>query len=187
MFRDFYSWIVTSMPGRTGIFLRHHYYLHRGVRMGKNVKLYEGVRIQGNGDCFLDEGSILYANTIISLGKSGSFRIGKGSHIGAMGYILVGNGTISIGDGSAIGPHTLLIAHSNTYNGIHPIIDNEISGSINVGSDVFIGAGVIVLPNIKISSHSVVGAGAVVTANIDEWVISVGSPAHVIGSRDGKR
>lgn len=172
------------MTGKTGIRCRTKYYIRQGHRFGKSVRLYEGVRISGSGSCQFDDKSTIYSNTTISIGKNGEFRIGKDSHLGVGCYILVGNGKVEIGDGVAIGPHTILIAHSNKVIGRDPIIDHEMSGSIKIEDDVFLGAGVIVLPNINLAAHSVVGAGSVVTNSTQEWTIYAGNPARIIRSRE---
>ncbi|MBG6213272.1 MULTISPECIES: acyltransferase [unclassified Cryobacterium] len=51
---------------------------------------------------------------------------------------------------------------------------------IRVGSDVFIGAGVTVLPGVSIGDRCVVGAGSVVTASVPEGTIVAGVPARPI-------
>ncbi|TFD71740.1 DapH/DapD/GlmU-related protein [Cryobacterium sp. Hb1] len=51
---------------------------------------------------------------------------------------------------------------------------------IRVGSDVFIGAGVTVLPGVQIGDRCVVGAGSVVTASVPDGTIVAGVPARPI-------
>lgn len=53
-------------------------------------------------------------------------------------------------------------------------------GRIVIGNNVFIGAGSIVLPNVKIGNNVIVGAGSVVAADIPDDVIVAGCPAKVI-------
>ena len=50
---------------------------------------------------------------------------------------------------------------------------------VTFGDNVWIGANVIVLPGVTISSGSIIGAGAVVNKDIPEGVIAVGNPCHV--------
>lgn len=51
---------------------------------------------------------------------------------------------------------------------------------ITIGSDVWIGGGVIVLPGVTIGSNVVVGAGAVVTRDVPDNCVVAGVPAHVL-------
>jgi acetyltransferase-like isoleucine patch superfamily enzyme len=54
-------------------------------------------------------------------------------------------------------------------------------GKIDIGDNVFIGYGAIILPNVTISSNVIVGAGAVVTKDVAEGDIVAGVPARPIG------
>jgi len=51
---------------------------------------------------------------------------------------------------------------------------------IRVGSDVFIGAGVTVLPGVSIGDRCVVGAGSMVTASVPDGTVVAGVPARPI-------
>ncbi len=56
----------------------------------------------------------------------------------------------------------------------------EYAYPITVGNNVWIGAGVQVLPGVKIGSNVVIGAGSVVTKDIPDNVIAVGNPCKVL-------
>lgn len=51
---------------------------------------------------------------------------------------------------------------------------------ISIGSHVFIGANVIVLPGVKIGNRVIVGAGSVVTKSIPSGMVVAGNPARFI-------
>ena len=51
---------------------------------------------------------------------------------------------------------------------------------ITIGNDVWLGAGVIVLPEIAIGEGSIIGAGSIVTKNVPPYSVAVGNPARVI-------
>ena len=53
-------------------------------------------------------------------------------------------------------------------------------GKIIIKDDVWIGAGAIILPEVKIGKCSIIGAGAVVTKDIPEYSVAVGIPAKKI-------
>lgn len=56
----------------------------------------------------------------------------------------------------------------------------EYAYPITVRNDVWIGAGVHVLPGVTIGSNVVIGAGSVVTKDIPDNVIAVGNPCKVL-------
>jgi len=100
---------------------------------------------------------------------------------------LVDDGHIYIGDKVMIGPNVTV----TTAN--HPILPEFRARGLQYNKDVFIeenvwlAAGVTVLPGVRIGKNSVIGAGSVVTRDIPENVVAVGTPCRVlrkIGPRD---
>ena len=55
-----------------------------------------------------------------------------------------------------------------------------LTGYIEIGNDVWIGHGAIILPNITIGNSAVIGAGSVVTHNVAPYIIVGGNPARFI-------
>ncbi len=55
-------------------------------------------------------------------------------------------------------------------------------GCIEIMDNVFIGAGVRILPGVKIGPNAIVSAGSLVTRDVPEGVIVGGVPAKVIGN-----
>jgi acetyltransferase-like isoleucine patch superfamily enzyme len=54
---------------------------------------------------------------------------------------------------------------------------------INIGSDVWIGFGAIVLSGVTVGRGAIIAAGAVVTKDVDSYSIVAGVPARQIGMR----
>lgn len=85
-----------------------------------------------------------------------------------------------IEDRAAIGPRvTLLTSSDPNFSNIRPYV-NCIRGKIIIKKDAWIGAGVIILPNIIIGEGAIVGAGAVVTKDVPPYTVVAGVPAKEI-------
>ena len=87
---------------------------------------------------------------------------------------------VIIGDRVSIGPSVLFITDSfpnnSRLNKLYPLI----SGSIVIEDDAWLGANVIIQPNVRIGKCSVIGTGSVVTKDIPPYSVAVGTPAKVI-------
>ena len=102
------------------------------------------------------------------------------------GYPIDGNWPwlISVGDNVTLASGVKLLAHdaSTAKTGVHTKI-----GIVQIGSNVFIGANAIVLPNVRIGNNVVIGAGSVVTDDVPANSVYAGNPAKFICSFDDYR
>jgi galactoside O-acetyltransferase len=95
------------------------------------------------------------------------------------------SGSITIGDDVLIGPNVVIRSASHRFADPLDLIRNHghISGPIIIGSDVWLAANVVVLPNVTIGDGAVIAAGAVVTRAVAPLAIVAGVPARQIGTR----
>jgi maltose O-acetyltransferase len=56
----------------------------------------------------------------------------------------------------------------------------EFGTPVEIGSDVWVGAGALILPGVRIGSRTVIGAGSVVTRDLPGDVFAAGNPCRVI-------
>ena len=96
------------------------------------------------------------------------------------GLIALDVAPIHIGDGVMFGSNVQLMTP------IHPL-DPELRAQgwesakpINIGNNVWVGSGAIILGGVTIGDGSVIGAGAVVTRDVPARSVAVGNPARVI-------
>ena len=86
---------------------------------------------------------------------------------------------VRIGDYSLFGPAVQI------YTATHPLNAEqrrreEFGKPIDIGSDVWVGGGAIILPGVRIGSRTVIGAGSVVTRDVPDGVFAAGNPCRVI-------
>ena len=88
---------------------------------------------------------------------------------------------VRIGDFTLFGPAVQI------YTATHPLDaelrrTSEFCKPVEIGSDVWVGGGAIILPGVRIGSRAVIGAGSVVTRDIPEDVLAAGNPCRIIRS-----
>ena len=96
------------------------------------------------------------------------------------------NTTILDGAKVTFGDNVFIAPNCGFYTAGHPIdfprrnAGLEYAWPITVGDNVWIGAGVQVMPGVTIGSNVVIGAGSIVTKDIPDNVVAVGNPCKVM-------
>ena len=130
------------------------------------------------------------ANSAISptcqFGNPKRILLGARAHIGAGCYLWAGPrlGRIEVGDDLLLGPNVMITAANYRFRDGGPISDQSMDeATVHIASDVWIGAGAIVLPGTVIGNGAVIAAGAVVRGRVDAGEIFAGVPAVKVGQR----
>jgi len=94
---------------------------------------------------------------------------------------------ITFGDNVFVGPNCCFTTAEHPLDAATRNTGLESARPICVGNDVWIGAGVVVLPGVKIGDGCVIGAGSVVTRDIPAGTIAFGNPCRVRRSVSDKK
>ena len=86
---------------------------------------------------------------------------------------------VTVGDFTLFGPAVQI------YTATHPMNADlrrrqEFGKPVEIGSDVWVGGGAIILPGVRIGSGAVIGAGSVVTRDVPERTFAAGNPCRVV-------
>ena len=123
-----------------------------------------------------------------------AFHYGKHTKIGRnffgnFNLTIQDDGEVTIGDRCNFGPNVTIVTP------IHPMVPEERNAllgpdgkpkrlcyakPVHIGSDVWLGANVVVCPGVTIEDGCVIGAGAVVTRDIPPRTFAAGNPCRVI-------
>jgi maltose O-acetyltransferase len=90
---------------------------------------------------------------------------------------------VRIGDFTLFGPGVQILTAT------HPLEaelrrTQELGKPVDIGSDVWVGGGALILPGVRIGSRAVIGAGSVVTRDVPDGVLAAGNPCRVLRSLD---
>ncbi|HEY1333635.1 MAG TPA: sugar O-acetyltransferase [Myxococcaceae bacterium] len=88
---------------------------------------------------------------------------------------------VRIGDFTLFGPAVQILTAT------HPLEaalrrHQELGKPVEIGSDVWVGGGALILPGVRIGSRTVIGAGSVVTRDLPEGVLAAGNPCREVRS-----
>ena len=108
-------------------------------------------------------------------------RVGARTFVNC-GLVALDVAAITIGDDVQIGPNVQLLTPTHPLDPEARRAKWESARPITIGSNAWLGGGVIVLPGVTIGENTVVGAGAVVTRDLPAGVLAVGNPARVVRS-----
>jgi len=103
--------------------------------------------------------------------------IGKGANIRAAGgEIIIGEGSMLAQDVALIGANHL--TNKDVFYREQPWDTTKVG--VTIGKNVWVGAGVTVLPGVNIGDSSIIAAGAVVSKNVPSGEVWAGIPAVCI-------
>tara|TARA_B100001250_G_scaffold411059_1_gene438831 strand:- start:10259 stop:10690 length:432 start_codon:yes stop_codon:yes gene_type:complete len=114
---------------------------------------------------------IITENGKITIGNN--LFIGFGSNIRCSGEIKIGN-NVRISQGVSL--------LDSNYKRKNNKFEGYDKGNIEIEDDVWIGAGSIILKDVKIGKGSIIAAGSVVTKNVPNNTMFAGNPARLIKS-----
>ncbi len=86
---------------------------------------------------------------------------------------------VRIGDYTLFGPGVQILTP------LHPLDagarrTREFGKPIDIGADVWVGGGALILAGVRIGNKTVIGAGSVVTRDIPDGVLAAGNPCRII-------
>lgn len=150
-------WVANIPSHHIRNFIYRYAYL---MPLSKNVVIYKGAEIRFPANCFIGEGSIIGDNVILDAREG-----------------------IEIGENVNFSSNVSIWTLQHDYRDPLFKCNPEHYGPVLINNRVWIGANVIILPNVKIGEGAVVAAGSVVTKDVPPFALVGGIPAKVIGSR----
>jgi maltose O-acetyltransferase len=86
---------------------------------------------------------------------------------------------VRIGDYTLFGPGVQILTP------VHPLDPElrrrqEYGKPVEIGADVWVGGGALILPGVRVGARAVIGAGSVVTRDVPEGVFAAGNPCRVV-------
>ena len=199
----FSSWI----PGAPGLLLRSKLYPLLLKRCGKNVifgnnvvlrhphKISIGDNVVIDDSCVIDakgetnKGILIDNNVFIGRNsivycQNGDISIGQNTNIGSNCQVFSAK-VVEIRENVLIGAYSYLIGGGHRFDEVDiPMIQQgRIARGIFLEENVWVGAAVKILDDVRVGKASILGTGTVVTHDVPSYAIVGGVPAKVIRDR----
>lgn len=98
------------------------------------------------------------------------------------GGVILDCNKVEIGDDVLCAPYVQIYAATHPTDPTVRLTGRELALPVKIGSNVWLGGGVIVCPGVTIGDNTTIGAGSVVTKDIPANVVAAGNPCRVIRS-----
>lgn len=86
---------------------------------------------------------------------------------------------VRVGDFAQFGPGVQILTPLHPMDAALRRVQ-EFGRPVEIGADVWVGAGALILPGVRIGARTVVGAGSVVTRDLPAAVFAAGNPCRVV-------
>lgn len=173
---------VRSTPGIIGTTLRRLYW-SRQFKQSSSFTISHGCVITNPKNIYIGRSANIMHHCCLYAHNNGLIKVADRVNINSNVQLgAADNGEIIIGSDVAIGPNTVIRASNHNYKVKEIPINKQghTGGKIVIEDDVWIGANVVILPDVVIGRGAVVGAGAVVNKSIPAYSLAGGVPARVI-------
>jgi acetyltransferase-like isoleucine patch superfamily enzyme len=156
--------------------------------LGNNVKIKRNANLYFTENMSIGDNSRIDDCAVIVASRE-QVTIGRNAHIASHCYISASDG-FAMEDFCGLSPGVLVFTSSDDYSGArmtNPTLPREFTGVtggfVRLERHVIIGAGTVILPNVRIEIGTSVGAQSLVTTSLPPWGIYSGVPAKFLRER----
>lgn len=142
-------------------------------------------KVQLTRKIIFDKGTVVKPFAVILTGGKGRVVIGRNCAISSFSLIGAHDADIIIGNSVRMGPNVIIVSSTREYRDKNRLIFDQgwKDEPVNIGDDVFVGAGAIITAGCTIGNGAVIAAGGVITKDVPPYHIVAGIPAKIIGKR----
>ena len=129
-----------------------------GVKVGRDVEIFQGVKIQGVGEMEIENKAFIGHEALLMVNEGSKIRIEEEAIVSSRTTIITG-------------------FHKITPTGKRILSREGTTSTIDICRGCCVLAGAIILPGVTIGEMSIVAAGSVVTKDVAPYTMVAGVPA----------
>lgn len=158
----------------------------KNINIGNHISIFGKIDLRNreNGKIIVEDNVKFDDNVRIVSARDGTIKIGEGSAIGP-NTIINGGGNVMIGKNVIFANNITINANDHIHKKSMNIMDQGfIYADVVIEDDVWLGANVCINKGVVLKKGSIIGANAVVTKNTEAYSINVGVPSRKILDRE---
>lgn len=141
--------------------LKAKLYRWAGIKVGKQVELFQGIKIQGIGELELGDRCFIGHEVLFMLNAGSKVVVEQGAMVSSRTIVVTG-------------------FHDTTVDGDRIMSHTGTSSTIVIGRGCGISVGCTILPGVHVGEMSLVAAGATVAKDVAPYTLVGGCPAKFI-------
>jgi len=150
------------------------------IHIGDNSVLTKDIKINCTS---FEAGEYLFMCDRVDIGRGGSYgpnsRVKIGKHVGIFeGTVINPSEEVEIGDDTGIGGDVMIWTHGAWLDVLQGFPSDF--GPVKIGSNVWLPARSVVLPNVTIGNDVVIGINSIINRSLPDGCFAAGSPCKVI-------
>ena len=172
----FLFFIISYIPGLTGVYIRRFFFKLRFRYLGKKFYSEIGIVVSFPQNISIGNNCSIMRLSSINSCKESQIKIGDNASINYNVNINSSNGgQIIIGDNVLIASNVVIrAANHNIHNPDLPIkMSGHLAGKITIGNNVWIGSNCTILKDVRIGDGAVIGAGCTIFKDVEEGSIII--------------
>jgi acetyltransferase-like isoleucine patch superfamily enzyme len=152
----------------------------KSVKIGKNCKFGKNVKIHCTE---FEIGDFGYIADGVEIGRGGNYgpnsKVKIGKNVGIFERTIINpSEEVTIGDNTGIGAEVMIWTHGAWLDVLQGFPSDF--GPVKIGSNVWLPARGIVLPNVSIGNNVVIGINSTINRSLPDGCFAAGSPCKVI-------
>lgn len=150
----------------------YEFNLLRPTETQRMKEILKGLFGQVGDDCFI-------INQPFRCDYGKQIKVGK-RFFANFNFVVLDEARVTIGDDCFIGPNVSIYTACHSTDPVKRNSRQEWARPVSIGSNVWIGGSVTILPGVTIGDNVTIGAGSVVVSDIPSNTVAVGNPCKVI-------
>ena len=153
--------LMALLPNSGCQTLKARLYRWAGVKVGKEVEFFQGIKVQGIGELEIHDRAFIGHEVLFMLNEGSKIIVEESAIVGSRSIVITG-------------------FHLITPCGERILSREGTCSTVRIGKGCSVSTACVVLPGVSVGEMSIVAAGATVTKNVEPRTLVGGCPAKMI-------